>query len=167
MSEASHSTSASAADETCTLAYGNVIIQFFQERTLANCAGFFLPHLRPGMSVLYCGCGPGSLTIEIAERVAPDRSAAVRLGALYPRVMAHHGGNRLRAPLLRGALLEAGFTRVEGYAGAEVAGTPEQLHRFAAGWADVALGSSFRTREVTDDPATKAMLDAFVATRLA
>jgi ubiquinone/menaquinone biosynthesis C-methylase UbiE len=40
-------------------------------RTAEACAGFLLPHLRPGMSLLDCGCGPGSITIDIAEVVAP------------------------------------------------------------------------------------------------
>ena len=91
---------------------------------------------------------------------SPDGSAAERLGALYPRVMTHHGGNRLRAPQLRGALLEAGFARVEGYAGAEVAGTPEQLHRFAAGWADVARGSGLRQTVLSQGWADEAEMDA-------
>ena len=34
---------------------------------------FFLQHLEPGMSVLDCGCGPGTITQGIAEIVAPGR----------------------------------------------------------------------------------------------
>jgi SAM-dependent methyltransferase len=34
-------------------------------------AGFCLTHLRPGMRVLDCGCGPGSITVGLAEHVAP------------------------------------------------------------------------------------------------
>jgi hypothetical protein len=63
--------------------------------------------------------------------------------------MTHNGGNRLLAPHLRGALLEAGFARAEGYAGAEVAGTPEQIRRFSAAWADVARGSNLRDTVVS------------------
>lgn len=34
-------------------------------------ASFFLPFLEPGMRVLDAGCGPGSITLGIARRVAP------------------------------------------------------------------------------------------------
>ena len=34
-------------------------------------ATLFTPHLRPGMRVLDCGCGPGSITVGFAQRVAP------------------------------------------------------------------------------------------------
>lgn len=34
-------------------------------------AGFLLPHLRPGMRLLDAGCGPGSITVDLARQVAP------------------------------------------------------------------------------------------------
>jgi ubiquinone/menaquinone biosynthesis C-methylase UbiE len=40
-------------------------------RVAATSAGFFLPHLRPGMRVLDCGCGPGSITVGLADAIAP------------------------------------------------------------------------------------------------
>ena len=40
-------------------------------RTAAQEAAFFLLHLRPGMQVLDVGCGPGSITVGLAEVVAP------------------------------------------------------------------------------------------------
>jgi ubiquinone/menaquinone biosynthesis C-methylase UbiE len=36
-------------------------------RTAMAHAGFFLPYLRPGMRVLDCGCGPGSITLGLAQ----------------------------------------------------------------------------------------------------
>src|SRR3954471_20870152 len=77
MAEASDSTSTPAARKDYTLGYRDATIRALQERTLAVCASFFLPHLRPGMTVLDCGCGPGSLTIEIAERVAPGQVVGI------------------------------------------------------------------------------------------
>lgn len=35
--------------------------------------GFLLPHLKQGFHVLDCGCGVGSITLDIAELVAPGK----------------------------------------------------------------------------------------------
>lgn len=40
--------------------------RFMARRTLASHGRFFVPHLRPGLSLLDCGCGPGSITVGIA-----------------------------------------------------------------------------------------------------
>jgi SAM-dependent methyltransferase len=40
---------------------------------------FFLPHLRTGMRVLDVGCGPGSITLGLAEAVAPGEVVGVDL----------------------------------------------------------------------------------------
>ncbi len=47
------------------------ITAFHATRSATSMAAFFLPHLRPGMRVLDCGCGPGSITVGLAEHVAP------------------------------------------------------------------------------------------------
>jgi SAM-dependent methyltransferase len=39
-------------------------------RTASRDAAFFLPHLRPGMRVLDVGCGPGSITLGLAQAVS-------------------------------------------------------------------------------------------------
>lgn len=41
-------------------------------RTAANSAAYLLPHLRPGMRVLDLGCGPGTITLDLAEIVGPE-----------------------------------------------------------------------------------------------
>jgi len=46
-------------------------------RTAANSAGYLLDHLRPGMSLLDIGCGPGTITADLARLVAPGRATAV------------------------------------------------------------------------------------------
>jgi len=40
-------------------------------RTVANSAAYLVPEIRPGLRVLDVGCGPGTITIDLAERVAP------------------------------------------------------------------------------------------------
>ena len=40
-------------------------------RTVANSAAYLIADLRPGVTVLDVGCGPGTITIDIASRVAP------------------------------------------------------------------------------------------------
>jgi ubiquinone/menaquinone biosynthesis C-methylase UbiE len=48
-------------------------------RTAAKEGAFFLPFLRPNMQVLDLGCGPGSITLGLAERVAPGEVVGVDL----------------------------------------------------------------------------------------
>ncbi len=40
-------------------------------RTVENSAAHLAPHLRPGMRVLDVGCGPGTITADLARRVSP------------------------------------------------------------------------------------------------
>lgn len=42
-------------------------------RTVENSVGYLLPELRPGMSLLDIGCGPGTITTDLARRLAPGR----------------------------------------------------------------------------------------------
>jgi SAM-dependent methyltransferase len=50
-------------------------------RTVQSHGQFFLSHLTPGVSVLDCGCGPGSITLGIAAVVAPGRVVGIDVGA--------------------------------------------------------------------------------------
>lgn len=51
-------------------------ISAHRSRTVDNSAAYLAGHLRPGMSVLDVGCGPGTITAGLAERVAPGRVVA-------------------------------------------------------------------------------------------
>jgi SAM-dependent methyltransferase len=55
--------------ENYTLGYSRTALGFVSRRTLESHGAFFVPYLRPGMAVLDCGCGPGSITLDIAERI--------------------------------------------------------------------------------------------------
>lgn len=46
-------------------------------RTAENSAGYLLPALRPGLDLLDIGCGPGTITVDLARRVAPGRVVGV------------------------------------------------------------------------------------------
>jgi SAM-dependent methyltransferase len=55
------------------------VLRSHRRRTAKDSAGYLLPYLRPGMSLLDVGCGPGTITVDLAARVAPGRVTAVEL----------------------------------------------------------------------------------------
>jgi ubiquinone/menaquinone biosynthesis C-methylase UbiE len=57
--------------ETYTHGHAPAVVQQHARRTADEAAAFLLPELRPGMRLLDVGCGPGSITRGLAERVAP------------------------------------------------------------------------------------------------
>ena len=54
--------------------------QLIAGRTAENEASFFFPLLKPGMSLLDCGCGPGSITLGLAKAVSPGEVTGVDIG---------------------------------------------------------------------------------------
>jgi ubiquinone/menaquinone biosynthesis C-methylase UbiE len=54
---------------------------FMSKRSLESHGQFFLPYLTAGLSVLDCGCGPGTITLGIADRVAPGNVIGVDFGS--------------------------------------------------------------------------------------
>lgn len=57
--------------------HSKAVLQAHSARTVETSFVYGLDLLRPGMDVLDLGCGPGSITVGIAERVAPGRVLAV------------------------------------------------------------------------------------------
>ncbi|MCF7549692.1 methyltransferase domain-containing protein [Pseudonocardia sp. WMMC193] len=53
------------------------VLRSHRARTAENSAGYLLPLLRPGLDLLDVGCGPGSITHDLAARVAPGRVKGV------------------------------------------------------------------------------------------
>src|SRR4051794_4046759 len=62
---------------TYTHGHADAVLRSHRWRTAENSAAYLLPHLRPGLSLLDVGCGPGSLTADLAVRVAPGRVVAL------------------------------------------------------------------------------------------
>jgi SAM-dependent methyltransferase len=58
-------------DAHYTPGHSETAVALMASRDAASHAGFFLPHLRTGMRLLDCGCGPGLITVDLAEAVAP------------------------------------------------------------------------------------------------
>ncbi len=55
--------------------------QLLVARTVSKDAAFLVPHLHPGMTLLDCGCGHGTITTGLAEVVAPGRVVGIDLDA--------------------------------------------------------------------------------------
>ena len=53
------------------------MLRSHESRTAENSAAYLLPLLEPGMALLDVGCGPGTITADLAERVAPGRVTAI------------------------------------------------------------------------------------------
>ncbi|QES47384.1 SAM-dependent methyltransferase [Streptomyces venezuelae] len=61
------------ARETAVYTHGHheSVLRSHRWRTARNSAAYLLGELRPGLSVLDVGCGPGTITADLAELVAP------------------------------------------------------------------------------------------------
>lgn len=49
------------------------VLRSHRWRTAENSAGYLLDSLEPGQRLLDVGCGPGTITLDLASRVAPGR----------------------------------------------------------------------------------------------
>jgi ubiquinone/menaquinone biosynthesis C-methylase UbiE len=65
--------------ETYTHGHAAATVRQHAQRNVEEAAAFLLPALRPGMSLLDVGCGPGSITRGFAERLAPGRVVGLDL----------------------------------------------------------------------------------------
>src|SRR4051812_37849146 len=66
-----------AAVATYTHGHGDEVLRAYRRRSAENSAGYLLRVLRPGLDLLDVGCGPGSITVDLAARVAPGRVLGV------------------------------------------------------------------------------------------
>ncbi len=77
------STTPASARDVYTHGHHESVLRSHRWRTAENSAAYLLPALEPGQRLLDVGCGPGTVTVDLAARVAPglvvgiDSSAAV------------------------------------------------------------------------------------------
>ena len=69
--------------ETARYTHGHsaAVLSAHSRRGAADSAAYLLVHLRAGMDLLDVGCGPASITADLAERVAPGRVVALDAAA--------------------------------------------------------------------------------------
>jgi 2-polyprenyl-3-methyl-5-hydroxy-6-metoxy-1,4-benzoquinol methylase len=60
-----------------THGHTDAVLRVHRWRTVANSAAYLRPHLRPGIALLDVGCGPGSLTADLAREVAPGQTVGI------------------------------------------------------------------------------------------
>jgi ubiquinone/menaquinone biosynthesis C-methylase UbiE len=57
----------------------NAAREYLRVRMAATSAAFLLGYLKPGMELLDCGCGEGTITLDLAELVVPGQVVGVDL----------------------------------------------------------------------------------------
>lgn len=53
------------------------VLRSHRRRDAANSAAYLLPHLRPDIALLDVGCGPGTITIDLAARITEGRVVGI------------------------------------------------------------------------------------------
>jgi 2-polyprenyl-3-methyl-5-hydroxy-6-metoxy-1,4-benzoquinol methylase len=66
-----------AADRAYGQGHAESVVRSQHWRTVENSAAYLAPELRAGLDVLDVGCGPGTITADLAARVAPGRVVGI------------------------------------------------------------------------------------------
>ena len=66
---------------TYTHGHHESVLRSHTWRTAENSSAYLLPHLRAGQSLLDVGCGPGTITSDLALLVAPGETVGVDASA--------------------------------------------------------------------------------------
>lgn len=68
---------AARTSDTYTHGHQEAVLRSHRWRTAQNSAAYLLPHLQAGDRLLDVGCGPGTLTVELARVVAPGEVVGI------------------------------------------------------------------------------------------
>jgi SAM-dependent methyltransferase len=64
------------------LSYDKELHNVMSQRTITGDAAFLSPHLRSDMRLLDCGAGPGTITLGLAEAVAPGEVVGIDISSV-------------------------------------------------------------------------------------
>ena len=79
--------------EVYTHGHHESVLRSHTWRTAENSAGYLLAALRPGLDLLDVGCGPGTITVDLARLVAPGRVIGIdRASEVLAQASAHASG---------------------------------------------------------------------------
>jgi SAM-dependent methyltransferase len=78
---------------TYTHGHHESVLRSHTWRTAENSAAYLLPHLRRSMSLLDIGCGPGTITTDLARIVAPGPALGLDASAEVVAQAAAHAGS--------------------------------------------------------------------------
>lgn len=67
--------------DTYTHGHHESVLRSHRWRTAENSCGYLLPHLAPGQRLLDVGCGPGTITVDLARRVSPGEVFGIDVAA--------------------------------------------------------------------------------------
>lgn len=102
-------TADAAPGDEYTHGHQDAVLRAHRWRTADNSAAYLLPHLRSGQRLLDVGCGPGTLTVDLARRVAPGEVVGVDLAA---SVVAEATEHAARAGVGNVTFLEGDFREI-------------------------------------------------------
>ncbi len=66
---------------TYTHGHAEPVLRSHRWRTAENSAGYLLPHVQRGMNILDVGCGPGTITVDLARLADPGVVTALEVSA--------------------------------------------------------------------------------------
>jgi len=70
-----------ATESRYTIGHAEGALAQMRSRTAERCCAFFRQHVRAGSRILDCGCGPGSITVGLAQWAPDGQAVGIDLGA--------------------------------------------------------------------------------------